>query len=106
MVRKKKVFDEITEAEIEEIWIREAPDEGEPIRPNGKYVWETAKRVCEYINTHEDLIHIGTFGEYKEVMKRAMNVIRKAHNVERKRRQTSRKRQRLKRRPKHSRPSR
>ena len=79
------------EAEIEEFWMREAPDEGEPIRLNGKYVWETAKRVCEYINTHEDLIHITTFGEYKEVMKKVMMVIREAHNVERKRRQTSRK---------------
>ena len=47
---RNKVFDEITEADIEEIWMREAPDQGEPIRLNEKYVWETAKRVCEYIN--------------------------------------------------------
>ena len=88
---RNKVFDEIMEAEIEEIWMREAPDEGEPIRLHGKYVWETAKRVYEYINAHEDLIHITTFGEYKEVMMKVMSVIREAHNVERKRRQTSRK---------------
>ena len=89
--KRNKVFDEITEAEIEEVWMREAPDEDEPIRLNGKYVWETAKRVCEYINTHEYLIHITTFEEYKEVMKKVTNVIKEAHAVERKRRQTSRK---------------
>ena len=88
---RNKVLDEIKEAEIEEIWMREAPDEDEPIRLNGKYVWETAKRVWEFINAHEDLIHITTFGEYKEVMKKVMKVIKEAHNVERKRRQTSRK---------------
>ena len=58
---------------------------------NGKYVWETAKRVCDYINAHEDLIHIATFGEYKVVMKKVMSVIKEAHNVERKRRQMARK---------------
>ena len=42
---KNKVFDEIMEDEIEEIRMREAPDEDEPIRLNGKYVWETEKRV-------------------------------------------------------------
>ena len=42
---KNEVYDEITEGEIEEIWNREVSDESEPIRPNGKYVWETAKRV-------------------------------------------------------------
>ena len=96
---RNKVYDEIADNEIEEIWMREAPDEGEPIRLNGKYVWETAKRVCEYINAHEDLIHITTFVEYSDVMRKVTNVIREAHNVERKRRQTSRKRKRLKRRP-------
>ena len=87
---RNKVYDEITENEIEEIWMREAPDEGEPIRLNGKYVWETAKRVCEYINAHEDLIHITTFEEYSKVMRKVTNVIKEAHNVERRRRQTSR----------------
>ena len=38
-----KVYDEITENEIEEIWNREAPVHEEPIRLNGKFVWETAK---------------------------------------------------------------
>ena len=36
-----KVYDEITEDEIEEILKREVPDE-ETVRLNGKYVWETA----------------------------------------------------------------
>ena len=42
--KKNKVYDQITEAEIEGIWQREGPEE-ETIRLNGKYVWETAKRV-------------------------------------------------------------
>ena len=58
---ENKVYEVITEKEIEEIWNREYPDEGEPIRLNGKYVWESAKRVCDFINTHEDLVHITTF---------------------------------------------
>ena len=86
-----KVYDEITETEIGEIWQRECPDEDETIRLNGKYVWETAKRVCDYINSNEDLISITTFREYREVMKKVIKVIREAHNVERKRRQTTRK---------------
>ena len=57
---KNKVFDEITEDEIEEIWNREDGGD-EPIRLNGKYVWDTAKRVCDYINAHEDMIQIATF---------------------------------------------
>ena len=57
---ENKVFDEITEDEIEEIWNREDGGD-EPIRLNGKYVWETAKRVCDYINAHEDMIQIATF---------------------------------------------
>ena len=73
--KKNVVFDEITEEEIEDILNREGPDE-EPIRLNGKYVWETAKKVCGFINAHEDLIHITTFGEYKEVMKKVMRVIK------------------------------
>ena len=35
-----KVYDEITDKEIEEIWNKETPDEDEPIRLNGKNVWE------------------------------------------------------------------
>ena len=58
-----KVYDVITEEEIEEIWKRNNPDD-EPIRLNGKYVWETAKRVCDFINSHEYLITITSFGEY------------------------------------------
>ena len=85
--KRNKVYDEITEEEIEEIWIRESPEEGESIRLNGKYVWETAKRICNFINAHEDIIQITTFGEYKVAMKNAMSVIKEAHNVERKRRQ-------------------
>ena len=87
---RNKVYDEITELEIEEIWKKETLDDGENVRLNGKYVWETAKRVCEYINTHEDIVQITTFGEYKAVMRKVMRVIREAHNTERKRRQTSR----------------
>ena len=47
--------------------------------------------MCDFINSHEDLITIKTFGEYREVMRKVMKVIKEAHNVERKRRQTSRK---------------
>ena len=85
-----KVYDVITEEEIEEIWKRKNPDD-EPIRLNGKYVWETAKRVCDFINMHEELINITSFGEYRAVMKKVMIVIKEAHNTERKRRQSSRK---------------
>ena len=89
--KRNKVYDEITEMEIEEIWKRKDMDNDEPVRLNGKYVWETAKRVCEFINTHEDLVQITTFEEYRVVMRKIMRVIREAHNTERKRRQTSRK---------------
>ena len=89
---KNKVYDEITEEEIEEIWQREDPDDGEPVRLNGKYVWETAKRVCDFINSHEDLIHITSFKEYRDVMEKVMKVIKEAHNTERKRRQTAKRR--------------
>ena len=61
------------------------------MRLNGKYVWETAKRVCDFINRRDDLIHISTFGEYRQVMLKVMRVIKEAHNIERKRRQTARK---------------
>ena len=90
--KKNVVYDEITEEEIEEKWGKEVHDNDEPIRLNGKYVWETAKRVCNFVNSHEDLIHITTFGEYRDVMKKVMRVIKEANNAERKRRQTSRKR--------------
>ena len=58
---KTKVFDEITDEEIAEIWQREGPEEDEHIRLNWKFVWETAKRVCNFINAHENLIQITTF---------------------------------------------
>ena len=61
------------------------------MRLNGKYLWETAKRVCDFINRRDDLIRITTFGEYRQVMLKVMSVIKEAHNVERKRRQTTRK---------------
>ena len=86
------MFDEITEEEIEEIWTREDPDEDEPFRLNGKCVWETPKRVCDLINTHDDLIHITAFGEYRRAMLKVIRVIKEADNVERKRRQTKRRR--------------
>ena len=38
--KRNKVFDEITETEIEEIWKKGGPPESEDIRLNGKYVWE------------------------------------------------------------------
>ena len=95
---RNKVPDEITENEIEQIWERETQDDGETIRLNGKYVWETAKRVRDFINAHEGNITITTFGEYRDVMK-VTNVIREAHNVERRIKQTSRKRKRMERRP-------
>ena len=89
--QQNKVFDEITEVEIEEIWRRAEPDQEEPVRLNGKYVWQTAKRVCNFINEHEELINITSFGEYPVVMKKIMAVIKEAHSVERKRRQTAKK---------------
>ena len=91
MVQKNKVYVEIANDEIEEIWKREDSNDDVPIRQNGKYVWETAKRVCDYIDAHDDLITITSFGEYRGVMKKVMGVIKEAHIVERKRRQTSRK---------------
>ena len=74
--KDNKVYDEITDAEIEEIWTRETPDDDEPIRLNGKYVWETARRVCDFINAHEDRVHITTFEDYRVVMLKAMKVIK------------------------------
>ena len=89
--RMNKVYDEIADREIDEIWQRD-PDDGEPVRSNGKYVWETAKRVCDFINANEDIIRITTFGEYREVMLKVVKIIREAHNIGRKRRQTAKKR--------------
>ena len=60
---RNKVYDEITDREIEEIWKRDGPDDNEQVRLNGKYVWEMAKRVCDFINRRDDLIGITTFGE-------------------------------------------
>ena len=59
--KKNKVYDDITEKEIEEMWKADIPDTGEDIRLNGKFVWETAKRMCDFINAHDDLIHITSF---------------------------------------------
>ena len=51
--RRNKVFDEITEEEIEEIWKRDDPGSEESVRLDGKYVGETAKRVCDNIKAHK-----------------------------------------------------
>lgn len=80
--KRNKVYDEMTANEIVEIWMREEPDD-EVIRLNGKHVLETAKRVCEIINTHEDIIAIASFGEYRSVMKKVKKVVKEAHNIER-----------------------
>ena len=89
--KRNKVFDEITGEEIEEIWKRDQGENDEAIRLNGKYVWETAKRVCDFIASHEELIHITTFGEYRNVIRKVMSVIKEAHNTERKRRWAAKK---------------
>ena len=49
--KRNKVYDEITEAEIEEIWKREGPDDDEPIRLNGKYSGRQP-RECVTSSTH------------------------------------------------------
>ena len=46
---------------------------------------------CVTSSTHEDLVNITTFGQYRKVMGKVMRVIREAYNVEKKRRQTARK---------------
>ena len=79
----------MAENEIEEILKKETPDVGEIVRLDGKYVWETAKRMCDFINAREGLICITSLGEYRVVMKKVMMVIKEAHLVEWKRRQTS-----------------
>ena len=53
--KKNKVYDEIREEEIEEIWKGEVSEDDERVRLNGKYVWETAKRECDFINADEDM---------------------------------------------------
>ena len=45
--------------------------------------------MCDFINAHEDLIHITSFEEYKKVMKNVMRVIKESRNVEQKRRKTT-----------------
>ena len=71
--------------------MRDQGENDEAIRLNGKYVWETAKRVCDFIASREELIHITTFGEYRKVMRKVMGVMKEAHNTERKRRWTAKK---------------
>ena len=90
--KTNKVNDEITDKEIEEIWIGEPPDDSEAMRLNAKYVFETSKRVCDFINARQDFFHSTTLVEYRVVMQKAMKVIREAHNNERKRRQTAKSR--------------
>ena len=46
--------------------------------------------MCDFINSHEDLIRITTFGEYRTVMLKVMKVIREANLVVRRRRRTAR----------------
>ena len=82
-----KVFDEITDKDTEEIWMGETQDGSETVLLNGKYVWEKAKLVCDFIDANDVTIQITTFDKYRIVMK-LMKVIREAHNVERKRRQS------------------
>ena len=72
--QRNKVYDEIIETEIEEIWRSEDPTDDDPIRLNRKYVWGTAKRVCDFINAHESFINITSFGEFRVVMKRLHNI--------------------------------
>ena len=74
----------ITHDDTEEIWNSENTEREEVIWFNEKYVGETAKRVCDYINSHEDLVQITTFCEYRCVVNKEMSVIKEAHNVERK----------------------
>ena len=68
---------------------RDQGDNEETIRLNGKYAWETAKRVRDFIASHDELIHITTFVEYRKVMKRGMSVTKEAHNTERERKWTA-----------------
>ena len=81
----------MAEDEIAEIWTFESLDNENTIRYNGQYVWETARRMCDNINAHEELIQITSLGEYGVVMRKAIKVIKEAHNVEQKRSHTARK---------------
>ena len=65
LCKRNKVFDEITEEEIQELWNQERPDKETTVRLNGKYVWEAAKRECDFIYTHDDFIQIATIVEYR-----------------------------------------
>ena len=47
--------------------------------------------MCETINTDEELIHITSFSEYRDVMRKAMKAIKEAHNTQMKRRQAGKK---------------
>ena len=47
--------------------------------------------MCNFINAHEELTTIKSFGEYREVMRKVVKVIKEANTVEKKRRQTARK---------------
>ena len=69
----KTVYDETTEDEFEQIWKREDSDDDEPVGLSGKCVLDVAKRVCHFISAHDDLIHITTFGEYRDVMLKVMS---------------------------------
>ena len=90
-MQENKVYDEITEDVIEDVWKRKVSDDGEPVGLDGKYIWETATRVCDFTNTRQDLIGMTSFGEYRRVMLKVMKVIKEAHNTEKKRRKTLRK---------------
>ena len=46
--------------------------------------------MCDFVNAHEELVHISTLGEYRVMMKKVMRVIKEANNTERKRMTTSR----------------
>ena len=56
---------------------------------NGKYEFETAKCVCDFIDIFEVIINIETIGEYRDVMRKVMKAIKEAHNVQKKRRETT-----------------
>ena len=47
--------------------------------------------MCDFINAHEELVHITAFGECRDVIRRIMRVIKEAHNTQRKRRLSGKK---------------
>ena len=49
------MFDQISETEIEEIWKRETSDEDEVTSLNGKHDWKMVRRLCEFINVHDNI---------------------------------------------------